>query len=240
MSSLFVTGTGTGIGKTVVTAGLVRLLRQAGRRAVPMKPFQTGCTRAAEGLVPPDLVFALEISGYTPAADEHPLLCPFAYEPACSPHLAARLAGEEPDVQRVADAAARLLTRHEIVIAEGAGGLLVPVNSRQTMADVARRLDWPVLVVARAGLGTINETLLTLEALRRRRLTCLGVVLVETAPAGEDAIRRDNPAAIAAFGRTQILGRIPWLGPDLGARSPAWARFAASWARPIDQWSCWT
>jgi len=216
MPGIFVTGTGTDVGKSVVTAGLLRSLRLRGRDAAVMKPFQTGCSRDQNGeWIVPDLEFALEVSGWQPDASARRDLCVYAYEPACSPHLAARMAGEEPRVEAVVDAAHRVSLAHELVIAEGAGGILVPVNEQETMLDVMKALAWPVLLVSRSGLGTINDTLLSVAMLRAAGLECLGVVFCDSQPTEHDFIYEDNPKAIAQFGNVEVLGRVPYLGEPL-------------------------
>lgn len=237
MPGLFVTGTGTDVGKTVVTAGIVRILREAGRDAVPMKPFQTGCTRRRDdgSLDPPDLSFALRIGGYQPPEAEWTDLGPYRYAPPCSPHLAARLAGESPVLQHVVDAAKRLRDRHEWVVAEGAGGVLVPFNSRQTLLDVMAALQWPVVIVAPGGLGTLNATLLTVRALREARVPVFGVVLCEAKPVVPDFIHDDNPGTIQRFGRVRILARLPWLGHQLDDHG-VWVRFSEAFDPPIQTW----
>lgn len=226
MRGLVITGTGTDVGKTFVAAGLLRTLRRAGRDAVLQKPFQTGCRRLPDGsLDHPDLDAVAAASGWQPDPAELQALCPYAYEPACSPHLAARLVGDRPAAEVVVAAARRLLERHATVLAETAGGVLVPINEREFMLDWMAALGWPVLVVARAGLGTINETLLTLRALERAGLACRGVVLNAARPCGADeaGIAADNAATIARLGRVPVLARMPWLGPD--PRTVDWRRF---------------
>lgn len=226
MKRLVITGTGTDVGKTFVAAGLLRAMRRAGRDAVLQKPFQTGCRRQPDGsLDHPDLDAVAATSGWQPDPAELPDLCPYAYEPACSPHLAARLAGDRPATAVVVAAARRLADRHATVLAETAGGVLVPINEREFMLDWMVALGWPVLVVARAGLGTINETLLTLRALEGAGLCCCGVVLNATRPpAAEDAwIAADNAGTITQLGRVPVLARIPWLGAD--ARNVGWRLF---------------
>ena len=126
-------------------------------------------------------------------------------------------------LEKVTAAAERLLTRHEVVLAEGAGGIMVPINEQQSMLDLMVSLSWPVLLVSRGGLGTINETLLSLSALRSAGLVCAGVVLCDTARCEEDFIYRDNPVAISAFGDVPVLGHVPYLGPELD--DAVWERF---------------
>ena len=216
MKGIFVTGTDTGVGKTVVTAGLTRILRAAGLDAAPMKPVQTGCVSTGESLSAPDLEFALCAAGLAPDPSEKHLMCPYCYEPACSPHLAGRLAGHDPQVDKIVEAARRLGRRRQVVIAEGAGGVLVPLNERETMLDLMRQLHWPVVLVARGALGTINHTLLSLRALRGADVDVLGVVFNDDTLVARDVVRQDNPLAVATFGRVDVLGGIPYLG-ELGA-----------------------
>ncbi len=222
MISVVVTGTGTDVGKTFVTAGLLRLLLRSGRDAVAQKPFQTGCGRLADGtLGRPDLDRIAAMSGWDPRAEDMKDLCPYAYEPACSPHLAARMAGDVPGGGSVVNAARRLAQRHETVLCETAGGVRVPINDRECMLDWMAALGWPVVVVARAGLGTLNETLLTLQALRDVGLECAGVALNQSrAPAGdsglEELIRSDNAETILQLGRVPVIVRIPFLGAAPG------------------------
>jgi dethiobiotin synthase len=237
MKHVVVTGTGTDVGKTFVTAGLLRALRRTGCDAVMQKPFQTGCRRRADGALDrPDLDRVAAVADWQPEPSELPDLCPYLYEPACSPHLAARLAGEVPSVARVVQAARRLAVRHAYVLAETAGGVLVPINAREVMLDWMSELGWPVLVVARAGLGTINETLLTLRALRAVGLECAGVVLNETGAAVADVddayIRRDNVEAIRDFGGVPLLATLGFLGA--GPKAVEWDRFEAAFDPSIE------
>ncbi len=224
---LFITGTDTGVGKTVVAAGLLRRLRAEGLDAAPMKPVQTGGTPGPAGPRAPDLDYCLRAAGLHPDADEYARMCPYVYDPACSPHLAGRLAGTSPQVERIVEAAEALAAAHDVLIVEGAGGAIVPINERETMLDVMRALHLPVLLVARGGLGTINHTLLSVRAVRSAGLTLLGVVINDASPTAADFIRRDNPRAIEQFGEVSILGDVPFL-PELGGDDPpasAWARF---------------
>jgi len=216
---LFITGTDTGVGKTVVSACLLRLLRREGLDAVPMKPVQTGATEAPDGARAPDLEFCLAAAGISPPPDERALMAPFLYMPACSPHLAARLAGDYPDVVRIERAADALLAHHDALVVEGAGGVMAPLNEAETMLDLMRVLKLPVLLVARAGLGTINHTLLSLMPLRMAGLHVVGVLFNADRPSDAESafIAADNPDAVRQFGRVNILGLLPHaagLAPD--------------------------
>ena len=231
---LFITGTDTGVGKTVVTAALLTLLRARGVDAVPMKPVQTGCRRVRGGLHAPDLDFVLRMAGLHPPVEELSWMCPYRFAPACSPHLAARRAHADIRLGRIRDGFRRLGRRHAAVLVEGAGGVLVPLDARHTMLDLMQDLGLPVVLVARPGLGTLNHTLLSLAALRGAGLRIAGVLLVDTQPRRWGTIERDNAATIARLGRVPVLGRLPYLA-ELG-RTLAPAAFRAAVARSARQW----
>jgi dethiobiotin synthase len=223
----FITGTDTGVGKTVVTAGLLRALRHGGVDAVPVKPVQTGCLRQGDALLAPDLEFSLNAAGLTPDPDERALMAPYCYDPACSPHLAGRMAGEYPDCERIAACIDELMQRHDAVLVEGAGGIMVPLDESATMLDLMRNLGLPVILVARAGLGTINHSLLSVRVLRSAGLDVAGVVFNEEQlpDTGEQFIRADNPAAVARFGDVEILGAVPHQPGLAGEGSADWQDF---------------
>jgi dethiobiotin synthetase len=196
MRGIFVTGTDTEIGKTVVSAAL--LLRYPGRY---WKPIQTGIE------TDDDTAEIRRLTGLTNDRDEGVRL-----PNPVSPHLAAARAGIRIDLETLAECPSE-----EAWVVEGAGGVLVPVNETQTMANLMVRLDLPVIVVARTTLGTINHTLLTMEALRARSLQVAGVVMV-----GEPD--SDNRAAIEHYGKTAVLGEMPRFEPLTPARLAEWAR----------------
>ncbi len=210
MAGLFITGTGTDVGKSAVTATLLWYARQQGMDAVPMKPMQTGTEDHPQGLAP-DFEFYKKVAAYSPDESELSLQVPYIYEPACSPHLAARMVGDSPDLNHIVDSARTLEDKHDLVLAEGAGGLLVPINETQTMRDLAIVLAYPVLVVAHAGLGTINHTLLTLEALKVVGLKIRGVVLCAPEPWDMGYIEEDNAKTIMQFGEVPVFGTLPYL-----------------------------
>ncbi len=208
----FIVGTDTGAGKTVVAAGLVHWLRAQGIDAAPMKPVQTGAEAVDGAWRAPDLDSLLAGSGLSPDAALYAQMAPCCFEPACSPHLAARAAGRPVDPEAIAGALRALQRRFDTVVCEGAGGLLVPLDDAgRTMADLVTALGLPALVVARAGLGTLNHTLLTLEALAARRIPVAAVVLTETEPADAEAarIQRDNAATLKHWIDVPVAGPVP-------------------------------
>lgn len=199
MTRLVVTGTDTGIGKTVFCAALAGAMG-----AHYWKPVQAGLDEGA------DRDHVLRLSGLS--ADR---ILPDAWRlnTPCSPHRAAEIDGVEIDVE------ALVPPRHDPLVIEGAGGALVPVTRQVTYADVFARWGLPVVIVARTGLGTINHSLLTIEALRARGVPILGVAFV-----GEPV--EDSEATICAMGEVKRLGRLPVL-PQLSAETLAKA-FAAN------------
>jgi dethiobiotin synthetase len=173
VSPLVITGTGTGVGKTITTAAVAALARARGQRVAVVKPAQTGEPPGEPPSAPGDLAVVHALTGLD---DLHELA---RYPDPLSPEAAARTSGLPPlDLRRAADHVAALTEDRDLVLVEGAGGLLVRYDpAGTTIADLAAMLDAPVLVVTAAGLGTLNHTALTLEALAARKLTCAGVVI---------------------------------------------------------------
>lgn len=218
MPVVVVSGTGTEIGKTVVTAALAAVALAGGRTVAVLKPAQTGLAPGEPG----DAAEAARLAGAATAVELARFPDPLA------PATAARRAGLPPvRPAEVATAAGKLAAEHDLVLVEGAGGLLVRFDETgATLADVARLLGAPVLVVAPAGLGTLNATALTTEALRARALTPLGVV-IGSWPAEPGLAERCNLADLPEVSGAPLLGAVP-----AGAGSWAPARFragAAGW-----------
>ena len=253
ISGCFITGTDTDAGKTLVTAGLARALAARGDAVFAVKPVQTGCCHLAETLIAPDAErYAAIAPGVRSVALE-------TFEPACSPHLAARMAGRELSVHGLCaglDAALGLGTARAFagrLLVEGAGGLYVPLNSNESMLDLMaeaqKRYQTPVLLVVGNRLGCINHALLSLEALQARKIHCLGMVLTCAAPAGDAlqaAILEDNAATLRALGSVPVLAEIPYLeglaaqeaereGESAPAVEAACARLAALLAPVADR-----
>jgi dethiobiotin synthetase len=210
---LFISGTDTGVGKTVVACAIARGLVGRGLDVGVLKPAETGV--GAEG--PLDARALREAAG----ADE-PLErgCPQQFALPAAPTVAAAAEGREVDLDAMDAACHALGARHEILLVEGAGGLLVPVTAKLCMADLAARWGLPVVVAARAALGTINHTLLTLEALERRGLELAGVVLSHSGGPLSGADAANLEALRAALG-ARLVGEIPPLAggvePDANA-----------------------
>ncbi|MGW2085183.1 dethiobiotin synthase [Streptomyces sp. NPDC001880] len=229
MTVLVVTGTGTEIGKTVVTAAVAAACPD--RRVAVLKPAQTGLAPGEPG----DAAEAARLAGGHVTAVELA-----RFPDPLAPATAARRAGLPPvRPYEIADAAQKLATEHDLVLVEGAGGLLVRFDDEgSTLADAARLLAAPVLVVTPAGLGTLNTTALTSEALRNRGLECLGVV-VGSMPAEPDLAARCNLADLPVVAGAPLLGAVPAgagaLEPaDFRARSRSWLAAQLGGNRPAD------
>ncbi|WP_030771091.1 dethiobiotin synthase [Streptomyces sp. NRRL F-2664] len=238
MSVLMVSGTGTEIGKTVVTAAVAAAAVAAGRSVAVLKPAQTGVGPQEPG----DAAEVVRLAGPSVTASELA-----RYPEPLAPDTAARRAGLPTLAPaQIAEAARRLAEDHDLVLVEGAGGLLVQFDEAgHTLADAARLLDAPTLIVAQAGLGTLNSTTLTAEALRARGLAPLGVV-VGSWPHSPDLAARCNLADLPRSSRLPLLGAVPegsgTLEPDLfRAEAPSWLAppLAGTWSQDsfLTTWS---
>jgi len=206
---IFVTGTDTDVGKTHVACGLARAWRAQGRSVGVMKPAETGVPEGT-GLGP-DARALVAAAGSDDPVDQ---VCPFRLAPPASPLAAARAEGVELSLARIEEAFTALAERHAVLVVEGAGGWAVPYASGVDTAEVARACGLPVVVVARRGLGTVNHTRLTVDAVRRAGLEVAAVVLND--PAGEagpgDASRGGNGALIAELTGAWVFEGLPGRG----------------------------
>jgi dethiobiotin synthetase len=226
---LFVTGTDTGVGKTRIAAAIARAMTAAGPRVGVLKPVASG---AEPGPIWPDAEALAAAVGGAPRERVAPLV----FEAPLAPPVAARQAGQTlrwDDLWRSSREALEWWAddrRAEVVVVEGVGGWLCPIAEDATVADLAARLDYPVLVVARRGLGTINHTLLTVEAIARRGLRVAGVVLNGSGPTADPVAEATNPAEIARRlpPGVGLLADLPYLMGDGG--DPLWdARDGLDW-----------
>jgi dethiobiotin synthetase len=193
---IFVTGTGTEVGKTVVAAVLARTLAEEGKRVAVFKPAVTGLEEEGET----DHALLRRASGSSQSDEE---IAPYRYQPPASPHLAAALAGEEIEPERLRQAAGMAAAGADAIVCEGVGGLLVPLSPTYLVRDLAVDLGYPLVIVAGPGLGTINHTLLTVESARNAGLEVAAVVL-NPWPEHPSGIERSNRETIAALADVQV------------------------------------
>jgi len=209
----FVTGTDTGVGKTLVAAALLHKCRELGKTAVGMKPVAAGC-EIRNGRPWNEDVEALIAA--SEAGTDRALINPYLFDAAIAPHIAAAEAGVNIDLEHLADCFAQLCRQADAMVVEGAGGFLVPLGEGIDSGDLARRLGLPVLLVVGMRLGCINHALLTQEAIAARGLTLAGWIANRVDP---DMERFDeNLAALKQRLRAPLLGVIPRLNrPDAAA-----------------------
>jgi dethiobiotin synthetase len=177
LRGLFVTGTDTGVGKTVVTSALVRLFRRQGQPVGVCKPVATGAKPVAGRWVSDDTIQLAAAAGI---GEDWERITPWAWPEAAAPPIAARLAGAAITLREIVEAIHHQSRTDVPLLVEGVGGLLCPLTDTETVADLAAMLALPLIVVARRSLGTLNHTLLTLECAARRGLRVAGVVVNET------------------------------------------------------------
>ncbi|RJR36133.1 MAG: dethiobiotin synthase [Deltaproteobacteria bacterium] len=208
---IFITGTDTDVGKTLVAAGLTAALRQRGVKAGYFKPVQSGCPEENGRLIPADARRVRDLAELPEPLD---LLTPVTLRLPLAPGVAAAREGVKVDLEKVAAAFRELSSRYDFLVVEGAGGLYVPLaDTNFLVLDLARWLRLPLLVVARAGLGTINHTALTVLAARHAGLPVAGVIL-NRCSAAPGLAEQTNPGVIEALTRVPILGKVPEV-PDV-------------------------
>jgi dethiobiotin synthetase len=198
---LFITGTDTGVGKTIVAAGLAASLANSGMDIGVMKPIETGFSLRSS-----DAVFLKKIAGVKDSLDS---ICPYRLKHPLSPFTAAQIENVSIRLERIARAYEGLLQNHQALLVEGAGGLLVPITREKMMADLALYLKLPILIISRTGLGTINHTLLSVEVARQRGIEVAGVIFNHLGPR-RGLAERTNPSVIRHFIDVPILGEIPY------------------------------
>lgn len=207
----FVTGTDTGVGKTLVTTALLLNARAFGSSAVGVKPVSAGCTRVDGQFVNDD---ALLLQRHASASLDYADVNPVALEPALAPHIAAHRAGIELRAAGLAAAVSRVADQgHDVLLVEGAGGWLTPLNDTETMADVAVRLGYPVILVVNMRLGCLNHALLTAHAIRSAGLSLAGWVANSAGP--PMAAFAENLQALERRLNSLRLGTVPNLGPSV-------------------------
>lgn len=209
MPAIFFTGTDTGVGKTAIVGAIAHILKQDGMDVGVMKPVATGCRKAGDRLISDDVEFLCRAIGHR---DPDQILCTYHFEQPVAPLLAAEQAGVEIRLPDIVSNYFVMLGAHDLVLIEGIGGLLVPLNRVQFVSDLIEWLHLPVVVISRNLLGTLNHTLLTIEYLKQRKIRVLGIILNH--PTEEmDASQATNASIIEKQTELPILGTVPYC-PD--------------------------
>jgi len=203
----FVTGTDTGVGKTLVACGLLSALARSGKSVVGMKPVAAGSVAGRWADVE-------ALSGASNVRAEPRLINPYAFDPAIAPHVAAKLAGVEIEIEVIAHAGETLSRLADCIVVEGIGGFLVPLNARQTGADLAIRLGLPVVLVVGMRLGCLNHALLTRWQIEHSRLRCAGWVANCILP--EMPHLKDNIDALSERLNCPLIGVVPFCSEPSG------------------------
>lgn len=204
----FVTGTDTGVGKTIIAAALIKAVGILGVRACGMKPIETGCSREGDELIPADGMFLKNIarmdetSSYvTPCCFEHPL----------APIVAADIEGVPSDLNKIKKAFKMLTRTYDAIVVEGVGGLLVPINKEYFILDLAKEFGLPLIIVSRPGIGTINHTLLTVNYAVKEGLDVAGIIINYTYQSKGSAAEETNPQIIKQLSPAPLIGVFPYL-----------------------------
>lgn len=223
MRGVFVTGTDTEVGKTVVAAAICAAAAAKGIRVAAFKPVVTGIDEPGGPSWPRDHDLLAQVANAGQRPDE---IAPHTYGPAVSPHLAQELAGDDLDPESLVHAARTQAQRADAIVVEGVGGLLVPLAKEYLVRDFAGELSLPVVIAARPGLGTISHSLLTIEAARAVALRIQAVVLTPW-PDEPEPIHRSNLDTIERFGEVPVIG-LPVTDPRRLAEAGA--------ALPVSDW----
>lgn len=223
----FITSTDTGVGKTVISGALAWVIRQKGRRPGVMKPIATGCRHDPRlGLVSEDTEF---LAHCAESRETLEVITPVRYAGELAPIVAARREHRPVDWEAIRESYARIRAGSDWMIVEGIGGLLVPVDARHSVADLALEFGLPLVIVARPGLGTLNHTLLTIEAARSRGLEIAAVIINGYEPSSGTLAEETNPEVIA-----EVAGvRIPLIVPHDPAIDTRKGRLSESVLYPL-------
>lgn len=207
-NGLFITGTDTDVGKTVITGGLAGAIRGRGIKVGAMKPVASGCTIYRQGeLVAEDALFAMQAANMPP--EHYELVNPYRLAPPLAPCLAAELTDTLIKEEYIVDCYHRLALSYDYMLVEGAGGITTPLTKTWLVADLIAALQLPVVVVAYPHLGTINHTVLTVEYARRRGLTVAGVIINGLRPEKAGLAEKHNPGLIEELAKVPVLGVVP-------------------------------
>jgi dethiobiotin synthetase len=206
MQGYFITGTDTNVGKTVVTACLANLFKNRGENVGVMKPIETGVDPECSSSANSDAKFLIEVTGVQDTLED---VCPYRLKTPASPYQAAKIEGKELYLEKILERFRALQSKHSIMLVEGIGGLLVPITQRYNVTDLALQMNLPLIIVSRIQIGTLNHTLLTINAARQHGLKVAGVILNPVHEGELDTIEEKQGSLIEELSDTPILGTCP-------------------------------
>lgn len=204
----FVTGTDTGVGKTVIAAALIKAVGLLGLKACGMKPIETGCIRKGDAMIPSDGMFLKGIARMDEAVSH---ITPCCFEHKLAPMVSAEIEGLPVNIDKIRKAFDELTKVYQSIVVEGIGGLLVPINKNYFVLDLARELGLPLIVVSRPDLGTINHTLLTINYALKEGLKVAGIIINYTYSSEGSMAEETNPQVIKQLSPVPLIGIFPYL-----------------------------
>lgn len=204
---LFITGTDTGVGKTLIAGAIAKILSQKGKKTGVFKPVATGCRKTKAELVSEDAEF---LKSCTNIELELGAINPVKFEIPAAPFPCEKAEKRKVDFRKIADAYKKICQKSDFVIVEGIGGIKVPITAKIDVLELSKAFKLPVIIVARSKLGTINHTLLTIEAVRRAGLSLAGVVINGYDEKTKDFAEQTNARIIEKLGKVKILAVVPF------------------------------
>jgi dethiobiotin synthetase len=204
----FVTGTDTGVGKTLISGALIRTIRFLGKKVCGMKPVESGCGRQGDVLIPFDGMFLKQASH---AEEPLTLITPCCLESPLAPMAAAEADSRDIDIPAIGRAFSKLSDRYETLVVEGIGGLMVPITRDYYVLDLAGEFGLPLIVVARPGLGTINHIMLTVNCAVNAGLKVAGIVINYGQPPENSLAEQTNPKLLSQISPVPLIGTFPYL-----------------------------
>ena len=208
MKGFFITGTDTGVGKTIVAGAVIKALNSLGLRTAAMKPIETGCRNEGGILVPNDGLFLRHIAGIDEPVTS---VTPCCLESPLAPMAAAEIEAMDVSVKEIEKAFFAMSAKYDAVVVEGIGGLMVPIRKDYYVAELVADLGLPLLIVARPGLGTINQTMLTLNHALRSGLKVAGIVINYSSPPENSLAEKTNPGVLSRIASVPMIGTFPYL-----------------------------
>jgi dethiobiotin synthetase len=206
MKGYFITGTDTGVGKTIVTACLANLFKN--QNVGVMKPIETGVDPECSSSSNSDAKFLMEITGVQDPLED---VCPYRLKSPASPYQAAKIEGKVIDPERILERFRALQSKHSMMLVEGIGGLMVPIAQRYKVTDLALQMGLPLIIVSRVQLGTLNHTLMTISAAQQQGLKIKGVILNPAYEGELEPIEAEQGQLIEEFSGVPILGTCPYI-----------------------------
>ncbi len=213
MNGILITGTDTDVGKTYTAMGIIETANNAGIKIVAMKPLETGCRQYGKRLIPSDATKLMKASSMS----EIDIVNPYRFKTPVAPYVAARLENRRIDINDIKKIYRKLSLQNDLIVVEGAGGLLVPVTRKFSYADLAHDLSLPILIVAANKLGAINHVLLTVDYIKTHGLKLLGVVLNNTDKKNNVA-KRTNARTLSLLLGKEFIGEMTFNQPGKDAR----------------------